>query len=349
MRAREGRTFMAVTLQKIADKAGVSRGTVDRALNNRGRINPEVADKIKKIAEEMGYQPNRVGRALALAKQSISIGVVLQAAETPFMKKVLDGVMDAKEEAERLGISVVIRKIPDVNSEKAIEAMMELKRYGCKGIAVVPVDDEKFRETIDEIVDDNIPVVTFNSDIEGSKRMCFVGQDTLRSGKVAAGLMAEIIRPGGVVLLISGYPSKQAHKNRVRGFVKELEVSRKDIRLLDVQHAFDDDRIAEKITEEMLKEYPDLSGIYLTAEGVGGVCRALRASDKTGAVKVISNDLTPDHMKELHDGNIQFLLDQDAHAQGYEPVMLLFHKIFDGKDAEKEYYYTDISIKTKYN
>ena len=39
---------MAVTIQQIAEKAGVSRGTVDRALNNRGRINPEVAEMVKR-------------------------------------------------------------------------------------------------------------------------------------------------------------------------------------------------------------------------------------------------------------------------------------------------------------
>ena len=38
---------MAVTLQQIADLAGVSRGTVDRALNNRGHIKSEVEEKIK--------------------------------------------------------------------------------------------------------------------------------------------------------------------------------------------------------------------------------------------------------------------------------------------------------------
>ena len=46
---------MSVTIQQIAEKAGVSRGTVDRALNNRGRINPEVAEMVKRTAEEMGY------------------------------------------------------------------------------------------------------------------------------------------------------------------------------------------------------------------------------------------------------------------------------------------------------
>ena len=45
---------MAITLQQIADLAGVSRGTVDRALNNRGRIKPEVEQRIKKIAKDVG-------------------------------------------------------------------------------------------------------------------------------------------------------------------------------------------------------------------------------------------------------------------------------------------------------
>lgn len=44
---------MPVTSQQVAEAAGVSRGTVYRALNNRGRINPEVADRIRRIAEDI--------------------------------------------------------------------------------------------------------------------------------------------------------------------------------------------------------------------------------------------------------------------------------------------------------
>ena len=54
---------MAVTAQQIAELAGVSRGTVDRALHNRGRVNPEVAERIRQIAVELGYKPNLVGQA----------------------------------------------------------------------------------------------------------------------------------------------------------------------------------------------------------------------------------------------------------------------------------------------
>lgn len=340
---------MAVTLQQIADKAGVSRGTVDRALNNRGRINPEVADNIRRIAQEMGYQPNRVGRALAMSKHSITIGVIVQAADTPFMKILLQGVMEAKEEVERFGASVMIKTINDVNPEKAEAAMKELRAAGCNGIALVPVEDDRLVEIINEFTENDIPVVTFNSDIEMSRRLCFVGQDTLQSGRVAAGLMAEIIPPESAVQVISGYPSNRSHKNRTQGFVNELTKVRKDVEILDVQYAYDDDRIAEMITKEMLKANKKLSGIYLAASGVEGVCKVLEEKELSGIVKVISNDLTPVNIEKLKGGVIQFLLGQEAHVQGYEPIMILFKKLFDGKEPEKELYYTEISVKTKYN
>lgn len=102
---------MAVTIQQIADLAGVSRGTVDRALNNRGRIRPEVAEKIKEIAKELGYQPNMAAKALSTANHALQIGVIIQYAETPFMKAVLEGTESAKEEVERFGGQVFVERI----------------------------------------------------------------------------------------------------------------------------------------------------------------------------------------------------------------------------------------------
>jgi len=60
---------MGVTSQQIAELAGVFRGTVDRALHNRGRGNPEVAAHIRKIAEDLGYQPNSIRQALVRTRQ----------------------------------------------------------------------------------------------------------------------------------------------------------------------------------------------------------------------------------------------------------------------------------------
>ena len=46
---------MPTTIKDIAKAANVSRGTVDRALNDRGGVNPDVAARIKTLASEMGF------------------------------------------------------------------------------------------------------------------------------------------------------------------------------------------------------------------------------------------------------------------------------------------------------
>lgn len=341
---------MAVTLQQIAEKAGVSRGTVDRAINHRGRINSEVAQRICEIAKEMGYQPNRAGRALAMSRRSIKIGVIIQSADTPFMQEVLDGVLEAKEEVEQLGAVVIVKKIKGIDASKVIAAMEKMKDLGCNGIALVPTEDELLKSVIERYMkEEQIQIITFNSDIEGAMRLCFIGQDTLQSGRAAAGLMGEILRENGMIQVISGHSSNQGHKNREKGFIEELSSCRPDICFLETKYAYDDDWVAEKITKDLLKESIELAGIYLTASGAEGVCKVIEESGLSGKVKVISNDLTTKNEEYLKNGTIQFLLGQDGHTQGYKPIMTLFHKLFDGIEPLREHDYTEIVIKNKYN
>ena len=54
---------MAGTMQQIAELTGVSRGTVDRVLHNRGRVKKEVAERVKEAAREVGYMTKSEKRA----------------------------------------------------------------------------------------------------------------------------------------------------------------------------------------------------------------------------------------------------------------------------------------------
>ena len=62
-------------------------------------------------------------------------------------------------------------------------------------LLIMPVDCESVREKLESLsVEKKIPVVTFNSDIVGSKRVCFVGMDNRKSGRTAAGLLGMLTR-----------------------------------------------------------------------------------------------------------------------------------------------------------
>ncbi|MDO4616376.1 MAG: LacI family DNA-binding transcriptional regulator [Lachnospiraceae bacterium] len=340
---------MAVTLQQIAEAAGVSRGTVDRALNNRGRINPDVAENIKRIAKEMGYTPNRAGRALALSKQGIKIGMIIQSIETPFMKKLLQGVEEARQEIGQLGVGMEIRTLEGQSTGAAMVEMESLKQNGCTGLILMGTEDDNLVEKINAFADENIPVITFNSDAENSKRVCYVGQNSLQSGMAAGGLMSQILFGEKDVAVLSGYPLNHSHANRVRGFLREMQSCKPEAEIVDVRYVYDSNERAEQIAEELMRTFPKLGGFYVAAAGASGVCRAVEKAGKKGEIKIISNDLTDENIEELKSGLIQFLIGQDAHAQGHEPVTLMFSLLVDGVRPNRENLHTDIVIKTKYN
>ena len=80
------------TIKQIAEMAGVSRGTVDRVLNNRGSVNANTAARVREIAEKLNYKPNKAGLMLAAQKKNLKIGVILFPDSNPFFSEVLEGV-----------------------------------------------------------------------------------------------------------------------------------------------------------------------------------------------------------------------------------------------------------------
>lgn len=340
---------MGVTIRQIAEAAGVSRGTVDRALNNRGRIKPEVAEEIKRIAKEMGYRPNQFGRALSMSKNNIKIGVILQGAETPFMQTVLQGIEQAKEEVDHLGGTVLLTKIPHISAKGVLETMEKMREDGVSAIAMAPVEDEEVKSKINEYVEEyQIPVVTFNSDVKDTKRLCFVGQNAYQCGRAAAGLMGELVAGEGKVAMISGYSSNPSLSNRIRGFQSEMEKKYPKVELLGPEYCFEDNMIAGQLTEKVLTANPDLKGIFMNSHGEEGMCKVLEDLGRAGEIKVVANDFMGRNYEFLRDGTISLLIGQDAYVQGYEPVMILFRLLFHGEEPQGEFKYTDIMIRNAY-
>lgn len=340
---------MAVTLRQIAEMAGVSRGTVDRVMNNRGHVNEEVEARIRKIAEELGYQPNQVGRALAKVRIGLKIGVLIQSVETPTMQTVARGAEDAANTLRAQGVEVLIKKLESLGEQKELDAIEELVAAGVMGLALAPSDEPQVCDHLNRIIDQGIPVVTFNGDAPDSHRLCFVGMDNRRGGQTAAGLVRAMLPQGGKVLPLSAHPNNHGHRLRYTSFAEEIARIAPNIELLPLQHCFNRDDYAYELTLRALEEHPDLSVIYVTAHGQHGACRAIEKAGCLGRVRVIAYDLTPQNQVDLAEDRIEFILDQNAVVQGREPLEILQNYLISGEKPPHENMFTDILIKTKYN
>lgn len=339
---------MAVTIQQIADAVGVSRGTVDRALNNRGRINPEVEEKIKKIAKEMGYVKKE--RRKRKQTDTIKIGVITQLASSPFMVEVNRGIACAKDEIQYRGIEVILKESNYVDEEEQLQAIQELLELGIQGLAIMPVECERVRMKLNEVIEqEGIPVVTFNSDIVGTKRCCFVGMDNRKSGRTAVGLFGMLMKGSGKILVITGYFSNHVDNQRVDGFIEEMKSSYPQMEIVGVHGSFDETQEVEKIINRVLKDTAGIEGILVVSGGQTGVKKAFESLKLEQRPYVIIYDQTPENEQLLREDIVDFLIDQNGYIQGYRPPHILADILLKGEKVEEEYLFTDINIKTKYN
>lgn len=336
------------TIKEIAALAGVSRGTVDRVLNNRGSVNPATAAKVREIAKVLDYKPNRAGLVLAAQKKKLKLGVILFSPENPFYIDVLQGVNDKAEELNGYNCTVLVKQISS-GVEEQLEAMEDLVRQEVSGIALAPYNDDRIRAKINLLWESGIPVVTLNTDIENSRRIAYVGSHYTRSGETAAGLMYLMTHGQVNVGIITGSPNILCHTERIAGFTKAVKRHNPLVNIVEVAENHDDEFESYEKTTRLLTDHPQINALFFAAGGVYGGCRAVTALGLAGKIRIIAFDKVPTTRELVEKGIIAATICQQPRLQGSKPLDLLFSYLTTGELPEKEYNYVAVDIRIKEN
>jgi DNA-binding LacI/PurR family transcriptional regulator len=132
-----------VTIADIARLAGVSHMTVSRVLNEKGLVARNTEERVRKVIEEVGYQPNLIARSLT-SKQSMLIGVSIPRTESimdEYIAQVLSGVLTIiKDNNYRVMLFLV-----DIEREKDTLYVDIIRRNMIDGLLLfkTKVDDPK--------------------------------------------------------------------------------------------------------------------------------------------------------------------------------------------------------------
>lgn len=336
-----------VTIRQIAERAGVSRATVDKVIHNRPGVSENVRAQIQEILKELDFEPNVIGTALAAQSKAHIIGVILLE-ENTFFAKVREGVEDAAKESRMYGIEFDCRTLPEIDVEVQLQMIQQLRERGMSGLAIVPIEDERIRDAIDELCREGIPVVVFNSDIPMSHRKCFIGQNHLRGGQTAGELMGKMLDNQGQTGILAGSRKVRAQRERVEGFCQVIGQEYPGISIVDIRESISDEE-AYQHTLELFKMYPELRGIYLTSGTILGVEKALNFLGKKKQVKIVTFDATKEKIRMIEEGMVDFTIDQKPYEQGYQSVRTLTNWLVFHKEPQDTFVEIPIDIKTKYN
>lgn len=315
---------MAVTIKDIAATAGVSRGTVDRALHGRGDVSAEVRERVLRIAEELSYRPNRAALGLAALKKAVRVGLLLPSEGNPFFDEVIRGARAAQESLSDFGAAVVLESVRGYEPKEHLRALRALAGKGVGGICAATVDVPEIRAEIGALSARGVPVIAVNSELSECGCLSYVGCDYRQTGRIAAGLLLLLGLSRPSVLIVTGSKRVRGHNERVAGFLERLREAGAPFSVTAELECEDDDAAARRLTLEALREHPETNCVYVAGAGVGGVGQAVREAGLLGNVPILAFDDIPATRSLVRAGGVPATVCQQPYEQGYRAVKLMF-------------------------
>lgn len=311
---------MSATIKQIAELAGVSIGTVDRALNNRGRVRPEVEQRIKKIAEALDYRPNTIARILSVKNKNLKIAVILHIQKNLFFDSVIRGIQLAADEIADYGISVEIKRGAHFDARYQLRLIDEAIAGGASAIAIVPINAPEIKDKLRQLHGSGMPVFLLSNILEDTPFCEYVGCDYRQAGSITAGLLDIISGKEDRILVFSPPFQMQGHVYRVEGIKAHKGLAAKGI-LKGVYELSENDIDNYNLTKQAFLEHPGAS-ILVTSGAVidDGVFQALKEMGLYGKIRILVHDLSEATLEGLRDGSIVASIDQSPEEQGYRLI-----------------------------
>lgn len=338
---------MGVTIKQIAEMAGVHRSTVDKVLHKREGVSDEVRKRVQEIIDECNYQANPIGKALKMQEKEIQLGIILLKVDAlPYIKQ---GIEKELEQFGSFQIRLDYQEIEYSDVAAQARIMRTYREQKKDGIIISPLNAKEILHEIDCCSQENIPVVTINTDIKHSSRLAFIGQDGFKAGKIAGRLMGEFLNGEGKAAIFTSDIDKWQsfpYGARESGFRKVMDTDYSDIEILPSILTSENPQIISRELGELLKRESDMKGIFITCGGVKEAGIALKESGRKN-VKLICYENYPEILKLLEEGVVTATLDSKIVEQGRTAVSLLMDYLIYDKKPNRKHCYTEIVVMVK--
>ncbi len=306
----------------IAKEAGVSIGTVDRVLHNRGRVSPETKASIEKIIKDSGYKTNIIASNLK-KKRSIKIGILIPRldSEGGYWRLIFNGIERAMAEITQFPVSVEVRQFDRTVSGDSFKKGEELIGEGIDVLAMAPVVQSEATRLIAVMKD--IPYAFFDSSLPETNPLTENLQNSYKAGFCAGRLMS-IQNPDAVKFIcLQMHSTAYNLQQRAKGFSDFF--SNRNIEIVNIVWDYkEDDVLFFEFFDSVIAANPDASGYFVTNDATSKIAYHLKKKYSGGMPTVIGFDLLDRNRKGLKDGVISVLISQQPENQGYNTIKEIF-------------------------
>lgn len=341
-----------IRIKDIAQRAGVSVGTVDRVLHDRPNVSKPAREKVEAALKEMNYQPNVYASALAYNKSYIFNVVLPQHESEAYWEEIEQGVKKAMEVRRDFHIDVEFYYYERFNKEAFVDCYTKCLDSNPNGVVIVPSEIEITRDFTDQLHARQIPFVLLDSYMPDLKPLSFFGQDSFCSGYFAAKMLMLIASGETEIMLLKqmkdGRVTSKQQVNREVGFRHYMVDHFPNIKITELCLPFKGTR-AEY--DALLKEFFDTHhNIHhcITLNSKAHIVGDYLLRNNRRDIQIMGYDMVAKNAECLRQGSISFLIAQHGYQQGYSCIDTLFKAIVLRKKVQPVNY-MPIELLTKEN
>lgn len=341
-----------IRIKDIAEKAGVSVGTVDRILHNRPNVSTTAREKVEAVLKKINYQPNMYASALAYNKSYTFYCIIPKHESEAYWEEIEEGIAKACELRRDFHIDVKILYYRRYDHNTFRKTFNECIESNPGGVIVVPSNLCVTKEFTDKLHDRNIPFVLLDSYMAELEPLSFVGQDSKNSGYFAAKILMLIASQEKEIMLMKqmkdGQLASKQQENREIGFKEYMKSHFPHIKIWELDLPLDEDKNEyDGILDDFFKQHPGVHHCITLCSKAHIVGDFFQRNNKDN-MQIMGYDMVDKNARCLRQGSISFLIAQHAFMQGFYCVDTLFKAIVLQKDVEP-LNYMPIELLTKEN
>jgi LacI family transcriptional regulator len=296
------------TINDLAQAAGVSVSTVNRVLAGGDNVRAPTVQLIKDAAERIGfYGLGAIRSQLSARRTKYKFGFLLLQPSRTFYRNLAAALTECAKTFEDCEIELAISFAEDLSPQTFSEKLLELGQ-SCNAVGVVAAVHPLVSQAVDTLRQKDVPVFALISQLSATGNVSYVGPDNWKAGRTAAWAIASMCKsPGKVGILVGNhrYRCQEMNESGFRSYFREFAP---DFALLEPLSTFETSAVAEEMTEKLLKEHPDLKGLFVAGGGISGAMNALRASGRAQSIVTVCHQLMDNTRNGLLDGTLSIVL-----------------------------------------
>ncbi|NPA36136.1 MAG: LacI family transcriptional regulator [Chlorobi bacterium] len=336
-----------VRIKDIAEKAGVSTGTVDRVLHNRGEVAEKTRQLVLKIAKELNYKPNIAAQTLASGK-SYNISVIIPEGrnENIFWKSHLTGIKNALSSLQPFRVNVSFYLFELNNEKDFIEKSTALLNEPCDGVIVAPVLKNETLDFCNKLDELNIPYLFIDTFIKDTNCLAFIGEDAYQSGRIAASLIDFGLSPEKDILIVNiskNLDNTQHLNSRNQGFLSYfMDAGRNTGLKISVEIPTPEQEDVTAKLNPIFKNNPGIGAIMVSSSKTYAIAKYLEQKGMKDVI-LVGYEIFDENIRYLKKRYIDFLIGQRPEEQGEKALLKLFNYIaYNSIPDKKEFQAVDI-------